>query len=325
MKSFTAMARTLVLGVLLAWSGAAAAQQVYPHRPIRIIVPYPPAGATDIVARLVGPKLAESLSQPVIVDNRPGGSTTIGTEALARSPRDGYTIMAVNSTHLITALLLPTSYDAIKDFAAVGTIGSTEYILALHPAVPADDLQQLISLAKSKPGQLNYSSAGRGGSIHLVSELFNIVAGVNVQHIPYKGGGPAITDLIGGQVQMSFQPPNAVVSHAKSGKLKAIAITGDKRSPSLPQVPTLTEAGLSDFDVKTWFGILAPAGTPKEIVDKLSAEIARIVAMPDIRNKLDSQGMDPFISSAEQFAALMKTDMVKWGKVIKTADIKIDQ
>jgi tripartite-type tricarboxylate transporter receptor subunit TctC len=197
-------------------------------------------------------------------------------------------------------------------------------VLVLHPSVPANNLQDLVALARSKPGQLNYASASTGGPLHLAGELFNMLAGVKTQHIAYKGGGPAMTDLLGGHVQMMFSPPPESIPHIRSGKLKAIAVSGNSRSPALPQVPTFAEAGMPGFTAKNWFGVLAPAGTPKPIVDKLSAEIARILALPDIREKLLSQGMDPYVSTPEQFAALLRSDLALYAKIIKSANIKLE-
>ncbi len=320
MKSFGAMARTAVVGVLMALAGAAAAQQAYPVKPIRFILPYAAGGNTSVLARLIGQKLTESWGQQLIVDNRAGGNTIIGTEALTKAPPDGYTILMTTATHTI---LNPVPYDPIKDFAPVATLTSSEKVLVIHPSLPANNLREFIALAKSKPGELNYSSPGAGGVQHLAGELFNLLAGVKMQHIPYKGGGQAVTDLIAGEVQLSFQNSIAVIAHIKSGRLRGIAVSGETRLASLPQIPTFTEAGLPGFGVNTWFGILAPAGTPKEIIDKLSKEIARILNLPDIRHRLAALEMYPFISTPEQFAALMKADMAKYAKVIKAANIQL--
>ncbi len=325
MKGFNAVVRMATVGVLMTIAGAAIAQQNYPNKPIRFITPYPPGGSTTVLARLVGQKLTESWGQQVIVDNRGGGNTIIGTEALVKSPPDGHTIflaspLLVILPHLYHAL----PYDTLRDVAPVATLASTELILVLNPSVPANNLQELIALAKSMPGQLNYASSSSGGPTHLAGEMFNIMAGVKTQHVPYKGGGPALTDLLGGQVQMYFNTPVSFISHIKSGKLKAIAISGEMRLSTFPQVPTFTQAGLAGFDVGYWQGILVPAGTPKAIIDKLSAELSRIVALPDIKAKLDSQGFAPFISTPAQFAVLLKSDMAKYAKVIKTANIKIE-
>jgi len=325
MKGCNAVVRVLTLAVLLGIAGSAAAQQAYPNKPIRFITPYPPGGSTTVLARLVGQKLTESWGQQVIVDNRGGGNTIIGTEALVKSPPDGYTIFLASPLLVMLPHLYRTlPYDTLRDVAPVATIANTELILVLNPSVPANNLQELIALAKSKPGELNYASSSSGGPTHVAGEMFNIMAGVKTQHVPYKGGGPALTDLLGGQVQMYFNTPVSFISHIKSGKLKAIAISGETRSPALPQVPTFTQAGLPGFDVGYWQGILVPAGTPRAIIDKLSAEVVRIVALPDIKEKLDSQGFAPFVSNADQFAALLKSDMAKYAKVIKAANIKIE-
>ena len=326
MKKFsTSVAPLLSAALLLALAGAAAAQQDYPNKPIRFITPFAPGGTTSVLARLIGQKLTDSWGQPVLVDNRPGGNTVIGSEVLVKSPPDGYTIMLVANTHVINPLLIPNlPYDTVKDFAPVSTLTSSETVLVLHPSVPANNLQELIALAKSKPGQLNYATTGSGTVTHVEGELFNMMAGVKTQHVPYKGGAPAITDLIGGQVQMTFNVPIALVTHIKSGRLKAMAITGEARFSALPQVPTFSEAGLPGFDLKWWYGVLAPAATPRAILDRLSTEIARILGVPDFKEKLDSQGMQAFISTPEQFAAMMKAETAKYGRIIKTANIKFE-
>ena len=324
MSSSRTVAQTLAACMLALTVACAVAQQAYPVKPIRFIVPFPPGGSTDPMARLAGQKLAESWSQQVIIDNRPGGNTIIGTEAAAKSPPDGYTILLTLNTHVLLPLLLPTPYDGIKDFAAIATIASSEQILAAHPSLPANNLKELIALAKSRPGQLNYASSGSGTINHLASEFFNLVAGVQIQHIPYKGGGPALTDLMAGQVQLHFNVPINLVPSAKSGKIKAIAVSGDKRLASLPQVPTFAEAGLPGFEARASYWIFAPAGTPRQIIDKLSTEFAKITAMPDILEKLAGIGLEPFISNADQLAALMKTESAKFAKIVKSANIKLE-
>lgn len=311
-------------GILLAVAASAGAQQVYPTKPIRIISPYPPGGTTDILARLLGPMLTKRWGEPVIVDNRPGGNTIIGTEAMVKSPPDGHTLLSILTSHVIVPNLAPTPYDVVKDFAAVATIASTMLVLVVHPSVPARDLQELITLAKRKPGQLDYGSGGSGTVTHLAGEFFNILAGVKTQHIPYKGSAQALTDLMGGQIQMYFSPPIVAIPHMRSGRIKAIAVSGGTRLSALPQLPTAMESGLKDFDVKIWYGLLAPAATPRAIVDKLASEVAKILAMPDIREKLLSQGMDPFVSTPDQFAALIKADLAKYIRIIKTANIKLE-
>ncbi len=326
MRSFSAVARLLLAGVMFVFVGVAAAQQAYPSKPIRFIVPFPPGGSTDPLARLVGQKLSIKWGQAVIVDNRPGGNTIIGTEALAKSPPDGYTILLVTrDLVLLPHLVSYLPYDPIKDFAAVASLAKAQFILVLHPSVPANNLQEFIALAKSKPGQLNYATSGLGNATHLAAELFQSMTGVKMQHIPYKGGAAALTDLLSGRVQLWFPNTVGISAHIKSGKLKGLAVTGDKRFASMPQVPTFDEAGLPGFEMAGWFGILAPAGTAKEIVDKISKEVALVLAMPDVLEKLESQGSQPFTSSPEQFAALLRSELARYGKIIKSANIKVEQ
>jgi len=315
---------TILFFLLAALAAPANAQQVYPQKPIRFIVPFPTGGSVDPLARFVGQKLTDSWGQQVLVDNRPGGNTIIGTDAVAKAAPDGYTVLLSATSHVTYPLLLTTPYDAIKDFAPVSTLTNTELLLVLNPSVAAGNLQEFISLAKSRPGQLNYASSGTGNPNQLAAELLNMMAGIKVTHVPYKGGGPAVVDLVAGQVQAYFATPIAVISFIKSGKLKPIAITSETRSSALPQVPTFAEAGLPGFEATIWYGVLAPAGTAREITDKLATEFSRILAMPDIKEKLALQGMNTYFVAKEQFAALMKADMAKYAKVIKTANIKLE-
>ena len=325
MKIINAMMRMVAAGVLMAAAVGVAAQGAYPSKPIRFIVPYPPGGSTTPIARLVSVKLSESWGQPVIVDNRAGGNTLIGTDALAKSPPDGYTIAMVGNVHVLLPSLLHTSFDAIKDFTPVATLTSNEAVLVVNPSVPANNLQELISLAKAKPGQLNHASSGTGSLAHLGIELFNTMTGTKIQNIPYKGSGQSVTDLLGGQVQLALNIPSNVIPHIRSGRLRAIAVTGVARLSALPEVPTFAEAGLPGFELRYWYAVLAPAGMPKPILDKLSVEISRIMATADTREKLQGQGMEPFISTPDQFAALMKSDLARFAKIIKSANIKIDE
>ena len=306
------------------FAGLAGAQQAYPSKPIRIISPYPPGGTTDILARLIGPKLTEAWGQQVLVDNRPGGNTIIGSDAMVKAAPDGYTLLSILTSHVIVPNLAPTPYDVVRDFAAVATIANTQLVLVVHPSVPAKDVQSLIALAKSKPGQLNYGSGGSGTVTHLAGEYFNMLAGVKIQHIPYKGSSQALTDLIGGQIHMYYSPPIVALPHIKSNRIHAIAMTADTRLAALPHVPTIAESGVKGFDLKIWYGILAPAATPRPVIDRLNAEIGKVLAMPDIRDRLSSQGMDPFVSTPDQFAALIKADSAKYAKIIRTANIKLE-
>jgi len=316
--------RLLLIGTIATFAAPAPAQQAYPNKPIRIIVPFPPGASNDILARLVGKKLTDSLGVQTIIDNRAGGSTIIGASAVAKSPPDGYTLLVTSGTHLITPLLIPAPYDPIKDFAPVATLDRSDYLLVVHPALPANNLKEFIALAKARPGQINYASSATGSGNHLSAELLALRTGIKMQHVPYKGGGPAVVDLMAGQVQMFFNSPSSTLPYVKSGKLKAIAMTGEVRFPALPNVPTFTESGLSNFDVKSWHAILAPPATPKIIIDTLAAEVARILAMPDTVERLASLGLAPFVSTPEQLAALMRSETVRYGAVIKAANIKAD-
>lgn len=321
-----AMALLALLGMFCGSPMLASAQQAaYPVKPIRFVVLFPPGGANNVLARLVGQKLSENWGQPVVVENRPGGNTVIGSEFVARSAPDGYTIMLVSVTHVINPSLFATPYDALKDFAPVATISNTELVLALNPAVQANTLQELIALAKAKPGQINYATPGSGGINHIATEVFSSLAGIKLMHIPYKGAGPALTDVIGGQVHLAFQGPLNVAPHIKSGKLRGLAASGNARLATLPQVPTFTEAGLRGYDVELWYGVLAPAGTPRDIVNKMSGEIGKMLTLPDMKENLLSQGMAPMISTPEQFATLMRTDLAKFARIIKSANIKFEE
>jgi tripartite-type tricarboxylate transporter receptor subunit TctC len=291
---------------------------------VRFIVPYTPGGVADLSARFIGNKLADAWGQQVLVDNRPGGNTIIGSEALVKSPADGYTIFLTTIAHTIIPSLMPTPYDAVKDFAAVSTIASNEIVLVASPGVAAGNLKELIALAKSKPGQLNYGSAGTGTINHLAGELFAVAAGIKLQHVSYKGIQPAMSDVMSGRVEMSFASPIYVFPLLKGGKLKALAISGSNRLAGMPDVPTFAEGGLPGVDVKNWVGIAAPAATPKAVIDKISADVAKILALPDVREFLVKQGLDPFISTPEQAAALIRNDIARFANIIKSANIKVE-
>ena len=326
MNISAAVARILIAGALIAVAGLASAQQAYPNRSIRFIVPFPPGGSTDPMARMAAGKLAEKWGQSVIVDNRPGGNTIIGTEAVAKAAPDGYTILLASFTFVTGPSLLPyLPYNTVKDFDAVATIAKSRYVLVVHPSIPASSVQELVALAKSKPGQLNYGSSGVGSGVHLAGALFNLLQGTNMQHVPYKGSGTLMPDLLGGQLELSFQIPISTINFIKSGRLKAIAITGEKRLPTIPDVPTFAESGMPEYQMQGWYGIVTPAGTPKQIIDKMSREMAGILVMPDILEYLARQGMEPFISTPEEMTALVKADIAKYAKIIKDANIKIQK
>lgn len=301
------------------------AQSPFPSKPVRLIVAYSPGGSTDALARVLAQKLTEMWGQQVFVENRPGASTIIGAETLARAAPDGYTIMVVSVDHVITPNLLPTPYDPIKDFAGVGGISSSGLLMVLNPSVSANTFQEFIALARSKPGELNYGSPASGGVQHLAGEVLSVLTGLKMQHIPYKGGGLVVADLVGGQLQMYFTPPVTVVSHIKTGRLKAIAVSGERRVDALPQVPTFAEAGLPAFNVTTWFGVVAPAATPPAIINRISGDVAQVLRGAEIREKIASLGMDPFISSPERFGAFMKSELTKFADVVKKSGVQLKQ
>jgi tripartite-type tricarboxylate transporter receptor subunit TctC len=297
-------------------------QTGFPDKPIRLVVPYAAGAVTDILARMLAAGIGDSLGQPLVVDNRPGGRTVIGARAMLSEPHDGHTLLLVSASHVVLDPAQTLPYDPVADFAAVGTLGSNEFLLVVPAAFPADTLQEFIAAAKAKPDQLSYSSAGNGSASHLAGELFKSLAGVQIRHVPYKGGMPALNDLLGGFVQMSFQGPAAALPMIKAGRLKALAYASNTRLPALPQVPTFAEAGLPDYSLKIWFGILAPADTPRPVVERLSAEIAKVVRSPDVHDKMLKIGINPLVTNPAQFDALMRADKAKFDRLIKTAHIK---
>ena len=299
--------------------------QTYPSKPIRMIVPYAPGGGGDILARLIGAKLNEAWGQPVIIDNRAGGGTIIGTELVAKAPRDGYTILLSTNTHAINVSLhssLP--YDPVRDFAPVSLLATSPNILLTNPAVPARTLGEFIALAKSRPGGLNYGSSGNGGTGHLAMEMLKSMTGISLVHVPYGGGGPAMKALLSGEVSVLFNNIVASVPQIKAGRVGALGVTSRQRSPVVPDVPTIAEAGVPGFEAIAWFCILAPGGTPPSIVKKLNAEFARILKLPNIRERLVGLGLEPVSISTEEFARFMRAETLKWDKVIKAAAIAVD-
>ena len=306
-------------------SSDALAQQNYPVRTIRYIVPYPPGGSTDPMARMVAGKLTDRLGQSVIVDNRPGGNTIIGTDVAAKSSPDGYTILwAGPALFSAPSLFAKLPYDVLKDFTGVATLGKIHSVLVVHPSVPATTVKELIALAKAKPGMLNYAHSGAGTNLHISGELFNLMAGTKIQAVPYKGSGPLLTDLLGGRVDLSFQIPISVIAQINSGKLRAIAITGDARLPALPQVPTFTEAGVSEYGLTGVTAIAAPARTPQHALERLASEVAAILAMPDTIDYMAKQGGEPYISTAAQATTVIREQVARYAKIIKAAGIKYE-
>jgi tripartite-type tricarboxylate transporter receptor subunit TctC len=311
---------------LLSLAAAAASAEAYPTKLIRMIVPFPAGGTTDILARSVGQKLSEALGQQVIIDNRPGAGGNIGSDMVAKAAPDGYTLlMGTVGTHAInSSLYAKMPFDHIKDFAPITLVAAVPNVLVVNPAVEAKSVQELIALAKAKPGQLSFASSGNGTSIHLSGELFKTMAGVDMLHVPYKGSAPALTDLIGGQVNLMFDNLPSSLAHIKAGKLRALAVTSSKRSAALPDVPTIAEAGLPGFEASSWFGVFAPAGTAKEIVTRLNMEIVKALNSPELKERLAAQGAEAVGNSPEQFAAHIKSETAKWAKVVKASGATVD-
>jgi tripartite-type tricarboxylate transporter receptor subunit TctC len=316
-----------VFGALLcAGTSAGAAERQpapdYPTKPVRFIVGFTPGGGSDIVARLLGQKLTETWGQAVVVDNRPGAAGMIANEIVAKAPADGYTILVISASFTINpALQRSIAYDPVRDFAPVTLASSAPYVLAINPAVPAQSVKDLLALAKARPGKLNYASAGTGSTLHLAAELFKSLAQVDIVHVPYKGAA-GIPDLIAGAVQMTIAGPPQTLPHVKAGRLRALGVTTIKRSAVLPELPTIAESGVPGYEVDSWYGVLAPAATPKPRVDRLSAAITQALAEPDVKERFAAQGLEPRGTSPEEFAGYVKTDLVKWAKVVRAAGIK---
>lgn len=301
-----------------------AAAQAFPNKPLRIVVPLS-AGAADTLSRTIGAKLTERWGQPVVVENRPGAGTTIGTDLVAKAPADGYTLLMATFSHAVNATFyrkLP--FDVSKDFAAVTLVASAPNVLEVNPAVPAKSVAELIALAKKQPGKLHFASAGNGSSSHLAGELFKSLAKVEIVHVPYKGSAPAMTDLLGGRVEMTFDPLPSSLAHIKGGKLRPLAVTTAKRSAALPDVPTLAEAGVRGYELNGWSGILVHADTPKDIVRQLNREIVAIIKAPDIRERFAKMGFDIVGNTPEDFQAFIEAEVAKWGKVVRAANIHAD-
>ncbi len=301
------------------------AQTAYPGKPVRLVLPYSTGGSADTVARLLAPRLQEAWKQTVLVENKPGANAVIGTDFVAKAAPDGHTLLVALTTHVISPSLIKTPFDPVKDFAPVATIAAAELCLAANPDFPANTLPELIALAKAKPGEINYATTQIGGNQHLAAELLGIMTGAKLTAVPYKGGGEALTAVLGGHSQLYLGAISSLIPVVKSGKLKGIAVSGETRNPAIPNVPTFTQGGVPNLDVRLWFGVLAPAGTPKDIVDKIAAQVAAILATADFKEALQKQGLDPLVGGPEQFGALLKTDFARYAQVIKTANIKIEQ
>ena len=309
----------------LTLAGGAAAQG-YPTKPIRLIVPFPPGGGNDIIARIVSRKLTESFGQQVVVDNRGGAAGNIGAETAARAIPDGYTLFlgGVGSHGINPGLHARLPYHPVKDFAPVSLIGSAPLLAVVPLSLPAKSIADFIQLAKARPGQLNFASSGTGTIAHLSAELLNLSAKIKVQHVPYKGTGPALTDLLGGQVHIMFNSAVSMLPQVRAGRLRALAVTSAKRSPAIPELPTIAESGVPGYEATSWYGILAPAGTPRPVIDRLWQEIAKSVQVPDVRDRLIADGADPAGSPPELFAAHIKRELARWAGVIRDANVRVE-
>jgi tripartite-type tricarboxylate transporter receptor subunit TctC len=310
-------------GLTLALSTAAAAQD-YPAKPLRLIIPFPPGGSNDVVGRMIATHLGERLGKQVVVDNRSGAGGVIGTEIAANSPPDGYTLLVISIAHSVNPWLYRLNYDPLKSFTPVGILASGPNVLAVNPALPVNSVKELVALAKQKPGDIQYASAGVGSFQHLGGELFKLEAGVDMLHVPFKGGGPAMIDVIGGHTKLVFSSLVQTTPHIKSGKLKALATGGTKRSPVLPDVPTVKEAGVPTYEAVNWWGIVAPAGTPQPIIEKVHKELTAVQASPEVQKQFSSEGAEIVQMSPAEFGAFMEKEMKKWERVVKEGNIKPD-
>jgi tripartite-type tricarboxylate transporter receptor subunit TctC len=301
------------------------AQAQYPTKSIRFILPFPPGGGTDTLGRIIGAKLGDGLGQQVVMDNRPGAGANIGAEIAAKSPADGYTLLMGNVAHAINmSLYSRLNYNFLKDFTPVSLLASTPNIVVVHPSIPAKSVRELVALAKARPNALDYASSGSGSSAHLAGVLFQEMAGIKMNHIPYKGGGPAVIALVGGQVAIGFATTPSVISHIKSGKLRGLAVTGAKRSQSAPDLPTVSEAGVKGYEVTGWYGILVPTGTPKEAISRLHAESIKAIKLRDVKERLDATGFEAIGSTPDKFGTFIRSEVEKWGKVVKASGARVE-
>jgi len=308
-----------------AGGAAPAFAQTYPSRPVKMVVPFAPGGATDIIARSVAQKLSERLGQSVVIENKPGAGTTVGNAEVAKAKPDGYTLLFAPTPFVISQVVYPTlPYDPRKDFTPVSLLATSPFILVTNLAVPARSVAELVALAKAKPGTLTFCSAGNGTVPHLAGELFKLRAGVDIVHVPYKGGGPAIVDLVGGQVNMMFATPIEVSQHVQAGKLRVLGATSGKRLPAFPDTPTLAESGYPGFEVASFFGVLAPAGTPPEIVNKLATELAAVMELPDVRERFAAQSAEANVQGPAAFAKFLDAEREKWADIVKRSGAKVD-
>ena len=320
---FSKRALFLVLVAVLAHASVFA--QPYPNRPIKLIVPFGPGGFTDVVARILGQKLGPAMNTSFVIENKPGAGSTIGMDLVAKSAPDGYTLGMISSTHMISPWIYKSvPYDPIKSFTPIGKLVDSAYVLVVNPKVPASNVRELVPLAKSRPETIHFASSGNGSTQHLMGGLFVSLSGAPMKHVPYRGSNLATTDLIAGVVESSFAGVTNVLPHLPTGKLRALAVTTAKRAPQLPEVPTLQEAGIAGYDASNWLALLAPAGTPREIVQRLNSEIVKLMALPDVQKALFDAGVQVSLSSPETLTKLMQEESAKWGKVVKDAGIRLE-
>lgn len=324
-KLLTTLAAALAATAALALPSAALAQDGYPNKPIRMVLPFPPGGVTDLLARALADKLGPRLGQPVIVDNKPGAGTVLASDLVAKAPADGYTLlMAASSLGTAPLIYDKVGYDAIKSFTPVTQVASVVHVLVVNPKLPVKSVKDLVEYARANPGKLNYSSTGTGTSTHLEGELFKSMANVYMVHIPYKGSGPALTDLVGGQVNVMFDALGSSGPFIKSDKLRALAVTTAKRSESIPELPTVAESGVPGYEAMPWLGLVAPAGTPPAVVERVHQEVAKILQEPDIKERFKGWGLDIIGNTPAEFASFIRRDVDQWARVIKKANIKAD-
>ena len=316
--------RLRIAGLILGLCTGVAAAQDYPTKPLRLIVPFPPGGSNDVVGRLIAAQLSERLGKPVVTDNRGGSAAVVGTEIAANAPKDGHTILVISLTHAINPSLYKLPYDPIRSFAPVAILASGPNVLVVNPGLPVGSVKELIALAKDKPGQLQYASSGIGSFTHLGAELFKLLAGVDILHVPFRGGGPATIDVVGGHTKAMFSNLLTATPHIRSGKLRALGVGGSRRSAVLPDVPTIAEAGVPGYEAANWWGILAPAGTPAAIVQKLHKELSAILEQPVVQQQFSTEGAEVVRMSSADFGAYLVTEMSKWERVVKEGGIKAE-
>lgn len=322
MTGFTCV-HALILAAIA--SSGLAFGQAYPAKAVRMLVPFPPGGGTDYTARLIGQKLSEIWAQPMVIENRPGASTTIASEIVARAVPDGYTLIMASVNHTINpSLYAKIPYDTIKDFAPVTVAVTASYVFVVHPSLPVKSVKELIALARAKPGQFNYASSGSSGPQHLAGEFFKLMSGADLTHVPYKGGGPAVMALLGGHVSVMFSTPVSAMPHIKADRLRALAVTSLARSAAFPDLPTISEAALPGYEAVTWWGILAPARTPSEVVTKIHGDVVRVLQTADTRSRLAAEGVNPSGNSPDQFSQMIRDEIVKMQKIVKAANVKLD-